>query len=230
MVYDANLVLHGEGSGGALVDMDENDAVAILTSVNADGNKVIDLKKTPNDGLVAALILTEVADAAAYDDEAVITIEESDFLDRNWQTVVTFPTLHAHIRRIWVTNTVAFVAADIGGALTAQSGDTGQLLAFDQSLATAGGAGYVYVEMDAAGDLFDDAVGQTMNGTTGRSTVTTACLATLDTRIQMQPHTYYRRFSTNRRYLRCNCEALDDSLGLCWILLTNDAPVSPDPF
>ena len=230
MAYDENLILHGIGSGGALVDLDENDTVAVALAVNADGNKVLDIKKTGAKGLIASLILTEVADADAYDDEATITIEDSDHLDRGWATVVTFPVLHAHIRRVWVTTTVAFVAGDIGAALTAQSGDTGQLLAYDDACGTVGGTGYLYVEMDAAGDLFDDAIGQTMNGTTGRSTVTIATLATLDPRIQMQPHVYNRLFSTNKRYIRCNCEAVDDSLGLCWILITNDAPVSPDPF
>lgn len=230
MAYDENLILHGVGSGGALVDMDENDTVAVATAVNADGNKVIDLKKTPSDGLIASLILTEVADADAYDDEATITIEDSDHLDRGWATVVTFPVLHAHIRRIFVEATVAFVAGDIGGALTSQDGDTGQLLAYDDALATIGGQGYVYVEMDAAGDLFDDAVGNTCNATTGESTVVTACLAALDPLIQMQPWVYNRRFSTPKRYIRCNCEALDDNLGLCWILLTNDAHITPAPF
>lgn len=225
MVYDANLTLHGKGSGGALVDLDESDAVAILTSVNADGNKVLDLRKTGAKGLIASLILIEEADSLAYDDEAVITIEESDFLDRNWQTVVTFPTLHAHLRRIYVTCTVGFDAADIGAALTSQAGHTGQLLKFDQALATAAGSGYLYVEMDDAGDTFADVVGQNMDGTTGRSTVTRTVESHLA--IQMQPKTYHRRFTSDKRYIRCNASNVEDSIGLVWILLTNDAGGSP---
>lgn len=231
MPYDENLILHGVGSGGALVDLDESDTVAVLTDVNADGNKIIDLKKTPNDGLVAVLILTEEADADAYSKEATISIEDSDHMDRGWAEVTRFPRLYAHIRRIWVKCTTAFDAADIGQIMTAEGGSTGILLAFDDALLAEGGYGYIYVERDLVDDVFTDIVDQTMTttGAGGVGTVAIVCVGT-EPNIQMQPHTFTRRFSTNKRYIRCNCEDVADSLGLCWILLTNDAPVSPDPF
>jgi len=231
MAYDENLILHGVASGGVHLDLDENGVNALTLAVNATGNKCLDIRKTGAKGLVASLILTEVADADAYSDESTIFIEDSDHLDRGWARVTTFPTLYAHIRRIWVTTTVGFNAADIGAALTSQAPYHGQLLAFDDAL-LAVGSGYVYVEMTDAGDLFTDAVGQTVNGTTGRSTVTRVCVG-LEPNIQMQPHIYNRRFSTNKRYIRANilgATQVTDSLGICWILLTNDASVSPDPF
>lgn len=231
MVMDANLILHGEYSTSGLIDCDQSDAVAISETVNADGNGVVDVKKTGlANPMCAVLVLTEEADSDAYDDEATITIEESDALDRNWQTVVTFPVLHSHIRRVFVTSTVAFVAADVTGALTAQGGDTGQLLYFDPALAgTVGNQGWLYIEMDDNADLFDDAVGQTMNGaTTGESVLAAppdgGSRMESGVSVQMQPGTYIRKFHTNKRYVRCNCESLEDNIGKIWIYLTNAHP------
>jgi len=229
MPYDENLILHGVASGGAHLDMDENCVVPVLLAVNATGDKCLDLRKTPVDGLVVSLILTEVADVDSESDESTITIEDSDHLDRGWATLVTFPVLHSHIRRIWVTTTVGFAAGDIGAALTAQGGDTGILLAYDESINGVVGSGYIYVERDLLTDVFTDAVGQTMNGTTGRSTVTIVCVGT-EPNIQMQPWVYNRRFSTPKRYLRANTSNCADSQGICWILLTNDASNPPNPF
>ncbi len=229
MAYDAKLVLHGINSGGTHGDLNNASTDAVSLSVNATGNKCLDVKKTAAKGLVASLILTEVADAAAYDDEATVFIQDSDHLDRGWAEVTRFPLLRSHIRRVWVTNTVAFVAADITQGLTAQGGDTGQLLAYDDDLATTGGTGYIYIEMDATGDDFDDAVGQTMNsGGTGRSTVTVQSIG-LEPNIQMQPGIFNRRFTTNKRYVRANIAGVTHALGIAWILVTNEVSDSHTP-
>ena len=230
MPYDENLILHGVASGGAHLDMDENCVVPVLLAVNATGDKCLDIRKTPVDGLVVSLVLTEDADVDSYTDDSTITIEHSDHLNRGWATLVTFPILHSHIKRIFVEATVAFVAGDIGGALTSQDGDTGILLAYDDALETVGGQGYVYCEMDLATDYFDDAVLNTCNATTGESTIVTQCLVAEDPLIQMQPKIYSIRFSTQKRYIRANTSNCADSQGICWILLTNDAPNSPTPF
>lgn len=228
MPYDANLVLHGINSGGTHTDLAAACVDSTSLAVNATGNKCLDVRKTAAKGLIASLILTEVADADAYDDEATVVIQDSDHLDRGWAEVTRFPLLRSHIRRIWVTTTVAFVAADLGAALTAQGGDTGQLVAYDDACGTVGGSGYLYVEMDNAGDTFLDVAGQTMNGTTGRSTVAVVC-AGLEPNIQMQPGTYNRRFQTNKRYVRAYIAGVTHTLGICWILLTNEAGDAHSP-
>jgi len=222
MAYDANGILHGEYSG-ALVDCDENDAVAILEAVNTDGNRVVDLKKTGLKGLTAVLILTEEADADSYDDEANILIEVSDKLDRHWREVARFPTLHAHIRKVWITATTAFVAADIGKDLTeSTSTDTGKILYISEGLLSTGdNGGYVLIEMDAAGDVFDEAVGTVETATSGTGVGTKAKASEAGLDIQMQPGLYTVQFKTDKRYVRCNCEDVADNLGKLWILLTN---------
>ena len=51
---------------------------------------VVEINGTPETGLVAAVILTEEADSDAYSDETTVSIQASDELDRNWETVAQF--------------------------------------------------------------------------------------------------------------------------------------------
>ena len=221
MAFDANGILHGEYSG-ALVDCDESDAVATSKTVNSDGNGVIEIDKTGIKGLTAVLILTESADSDAYDDEANITIEASDELDRHWREVARFPTLHAHIRKVWITATTAFVAGDIGKDLTeSTSTDTGKILYISDELFTVGGKGYVLIEMDAAGDVFDEAVDTVETATAGTGVGTKTKASEAGTELQMQPGLYTVQFKTPKKYVRCNCEDVEDNIGKIWILLTN---------
>ena len=225
MAFDASLILHGEYSD-ALVDCDENDTVAVSLTVNADGNGVIDVRKTGlSNPMCAVLILTEEADSDAYDDVSTITIEESEFLDRGWQTVTTFPVLYSHIAKVYITATTAFVALDqtTPRVLTeTSSNDSGAILFISEELFTVDGQGYCLVERDAAGDVFDEAVGQVLTATSGTGVGTKTKATELGVSVQMQPGIFVRKFHTNKRYVRCNCEALEDNIGKIWIMLTND--------
>ena len=235
MPFDDKLILKGEDSSGDLIDMDQSDAVAILLTVNDDGNRVVDLlanstRRSPLQqrgaeivkGLSAVVVYTEAPDSAAYDDEAVITIEESDQLDRHWQTVVTFPTIHNFVRKIYISATTAFVATDVTRELSeATSNDTGQIIYISPGLMTTGAnGGYVLVEMDAVGDVYDEAVGVVETATAGTGVGTKAKATEVPT--QMLPGTYIRRFSTTKRYLRCNANNVDDSMGKVWILIGDE--------
>jgi len=42
----------------------------------------------------------------------------------------------------------------------------------------------------------------------------------------MIPCIHIVRFATDKRYVRCNCEAVADGLGTAWILLTDSAFVT----
>ena len=224
MPFDNNLVLRGKGSGGALVDLDQADVAAVSTSVNADGNAVIDLRNTRNKGLTAVLILTEAADSDAYDDEATISIEASDELDRHWKEVARFPRLYAHIAKVYITATTPFVASDVGKVLT-ESGttDSGAILFISDGLFTTGiNGGYVLAERDVADDTFDDSIGQTETATSGAGIGTKATATELGLSVQMQPGIFTVQFKTNKRYVRVNAGDVEDSLGLVWVLLTND--------
>ena len=155
MAFDALGILKGLYNG-ALVEVDENDTVAILTTANADGNAVVDIKKTGAKGLSAVLIWTAISATAPYSDEGLILIEASDELDRNWEEVARFPVMHCYTRRLKdCVATTAFVAADIGQALIATAAaDAGLLLSYDEALATIGGVGDIVVEMQDSADVY----------------------------------------------------------------------------
>jgi len=229
MAFDALGILRGL-YGGAMVSMDENDVVPVSKTADTHGNAVVEINKTGAKGLAAVMILTggTVAEMAAnYDDEAVVTIEASDYIsERNWETVATFPTIHNHIAELTITATTAFAAADVGQAMTQETtADTGQLLWYDPALETIGGVGKVLIEMDDAGDIFNEVAGKTMNSAgTGRATKTYGAGTTIFK--NMVPGIYIRRFTTNKKYVRCNCTNVEDSMGGCWILLTDGAFVT----
>jgi len=224
MPYDANLVLHGINSAGTHTDLDNACVEAVALGVNATGNKCLDVRKTAAKGLIATLVLTEEADAASYDDEATVVIQDSDHLDRGWAAVTTFPLLRSHIRRVWVTCTIGFAAADLGAAAVSGGASTGMIVGWDDALSTAGGTGYLYIEMDGTDDTYQDAIGTGLDGTTtGEADVVIVPPLADELICQMQPGTYHRRFMTNKRYVRAYITGVTHTLGICWILLTNEA-------
>jgi len=219
MPFDANLILKGHYSG-ALVEVDENDAVATSTTANSDGNAVVDLKKSGAKGLSAAVIFTAISATAPYSDEGTITIQESNSLDRNWETVVTFPRIHPYLREMQCTATTAFVAADVTTprVLTATTDTaTGLIYKVDQACFTIGGVGTIVVEMQDSADLYATA-GDTLTATSGTG-VGTQGAASIACPVQFVPGIMVRRFSTEKRYIRCNCADVEDGLGTAWILV-----------
>lgn len=220
MAFDNNQILKGLYSG-ALVDIDESDVAATSLTVNPDGNAVVEINETGKNGLAAVLILTEEADSDSYGDKMVVTIEASDYLDRNWETVAAFPTLYTHLRVVPVKATTAFVASDIGKTLTeTTSADTGEIIAFDEALKTVGGTGNIWIAMDAAGDVFDEAVGTVETATSGTGVGKKAAASYVPK--QMQPGVFVQRFATDKKYVRSKCTA-EDNFGKGWILLTDNA-------
>jgi hypothetical protein len=224
MAFDALGILKGHYSG-ALVEVDESDAVATSLTANSDGNVVVDLKKSGAKGLSAVLIWTAISSTAPYSDEGTIIIEASDELDRNWEQVAEFPTMHCYLRRLKdCIATTGFVALDATTprVLTATTeGSTGLIVSFDEALKTIGGVGDIVVEMQDSADVYATA-GVVITATSGTG-VGTQGLAGVAEVPQMVPGIHVCRFSTNKRYVRCNCETVADGLGTAWILLTNHA-------
>jgi len=224
MAFDALGILKGHYSG-ALVEVDENDAVAISLTVNSDGNGVIDLKKSGAKGLSAVLIWTAISSTAPYSDEGTIIIEASDELDRNWEQIAEFPTMHCYLRRLKdCVATTAFVALDATTprVLTATTGtDTGLIFSFAEALKTIGGIGDIVVEMQDSADVYGTA-GDTLTATSGTGVATQGGIGVAEVP-QMVPGIHVCRFTTSKRYIRCNCETVADGLGTAWILLNNYA-------
>lgn len=225
MAFDALGILKGHYSG-ALVEVDESDASAVSLTANSDGNAVVDIRKTGSKGLVAVCIFTAISSTAPYSDEGTILIQASDELDRNWETVAQFPTIHPYLLRLKdCIATTAFVALDATTprVLTATGdGATGLLFSFDEALKTIGGIGDIVVEMQDSADVYGTG-GDTLTATSGTGVATQGSLAgALDT-IQQVPGIMAVRFNTDKRYVRCNCETVADGLGTAWILLTNNA-------
>lgn len=220
MAFDSLGILKGK-YGGVLIATDESDADATSLTVNSDGNVVVDISETGAKGLAAVLILTEAADADSYDDEMLVEIQASDYLDKGWATVATFPRLYSHLARLTVTATTAFVAADILQVMTQETtADTGRLIWYDPALETIGGIGEILIERDDSGDIFNEAAGKTINSAgTGASTKTYGAGTT--TLEDMQPAVYVVRFATDKKYVRCATTA-EDSYGKCWILLASN--------
>ena len=227
MAFDALGILKGHYSG-ALVEVDESDAVSITEAANSDGNCVVDIRKTGAKGLAAVLIWTAISGTAPYSDEGTIIIEASDELDRNWEQVAEFPTMHAYLRRLKdCVATTGFVALDATTprVLTATTGtDTGLLVSFDEALKTIGGVGDIVVEMQDSADVYGTA-GDTLTATSGTGVATPGGIGVAEVP-QMIPGIHVCRFTTNKRYVRCNCETVADGLGTAWILLTDHAFVT----
>lgn len=227
MPFDAEGILRGLYAS-ALVPMDENDVAAVALAANSDGNCVVDVRKTGAKGLAAVMVMlgaSSVELAALYNnDTAVVTIEASDTLEGAWEEVARFPVIRAHLLELYVTATVAFVPADIGQLVTQETtADTGYLVSYEPALNTIGGTGKIVVAPVDSGDVFNEAAGKTINSAgTGESTKTYGAGTTVSLP-EMTPGIYVVRFTTNKRYVRANCEAVADSFGNVWILLTDSA-------
>lgn len=223
MAFDANLVLKGHYSG-ALVDTDENDAAAVSTTANSDGNAVVEIKETGAKGLSAVVILTEEADSAAYSDETTIEIQDSDELDRGWEAVAKSGILRSHLILLKdCIATTGFVALDATTprVLTATTDTaTGLIVAFDEALKTIGGIGDILVEMQDSADLYATA-GDTLTATSGTG-VATQGVAGTKVGVQHQPGVHVIKFTSAKRYVRAVVTAADN-IGKCWILLTDQA-------
>lgn len=221
MPFDANLILKGLYSG-ALVDTDESDAAAVATTVNTDGNAVVEIKKTGIRGLAAVIVMTELADSDAYSDETIVEIQESDELDRNWETIATSKILRSHLILLKdCVATTAFVALDVTTprVLTATTGtDTGLIVAVDQALFTIGGIGDILVESQDSADVYGTA-GDTLTATSGTGVATQGAAGIAgEASVQHQPGVHVVRFVTNKRYVRAKTTA-EDNVGKCWILI-----------
>ncbi|MDX9803583.1 MAG: hypothetical protein RBS96_06105 [Dehalococcoidales bacterium] len=226
MAFDAYGILKGY-YGGVLVDIDENDVAATSKTANSDGNAVVEINGTPETGLVAAVILTEEADSDAYSDETIVSIQASDELDRNWETVAQSKVLRSHLILLKdCTASTAFVAADVTTprVLTATTnGATGKIVSVDQALFTVGGVGDIVVEMQDDGDTYATP-GDTLTATSGTGVATQGAAGVKAPEIQDQPKVHFIRFKTDKRYVRCSVSA-EDNIGKGWILLTNISAV-----
>lgn len=226
MSFDAYGILKGY-YGGALIDIDESDVAATSKTANTDGNAVVEINGTPETGLVAAVILTEEADSDAYSDETTVSIQASDELDRNWETVAQSKVLRSHLVLLKdCTASTAFVAADVTTprVLTATTnGATGKIVSVDQALFTVGGVGDIVVEMQDNADTYATA-GDTLTATSGTGVATQGAAGVKASEIQDQPKVHFIRFKTDKRYVRCSVSA-EDNIGKGWILLTNISAV-----
>ena len=230
MAFDALGILKGLYAG-ALVSIDEADVAAISKTVNTDGNLVVEVNKTGKDGLAAVMCLAGFGsgESALFinTDKAVVTIQHSDSLVSNWETIATFPTLYNNFVELYITATTGFVQADIGQLMTQETtADTGYLMSFDAALATVGGIGKVRIQKVDSGDVFNESAGKTVNSAgTGRATKTYGA-GTTTTPTPMIPGIYVVRFTTNKKYIRCNCSGVLDAMGTGYILVTDAALVT----
>lgn len=218
MAFDSLLILRGEYNG-ALVALDESDAVATSLTANTDGNAVVEVGKTGAKGLSCVIDFVAISATGPFSDEATLSIEESDNLDRNWETVVTFPIIHPYRWLIpGCVATTAFVAADVTTprVLTASSdGATGLILNVPQALFTIGGVGIIEIEQQDVNDIYATA-GDTLTATSGTGVGTQGAIA-FASPVQQVPGTMVRRFDTSKRYMRFNGETVADELGTCWV-------------
>lgn len=83
MVFDANLVLHD----GTTITAD----ITPTSTTRSGGSAVVDLGKTPADGLYAVLIMG--ADLGAASDTLQVTIEHSASAGSGFEEVARFPLL-----------------------------------------------------------------------------------------------------------------------------------------
>jgi hypothetical protein len=213
--------------GGVLIAIDENDAVAVSKTANTDGNAVVEINGTPSTGLCAVMALAGPSSTEAallFGDEANITIEASDELDRGWVTVAVFPEIFYNVAEMSVTATTAFVAGDVAGTLTQETtADTGLIIAFETAIETIGGVGKILVSQVDAGDIFNQTAGKTLTSSvTGVGTKTYGAGTTTFPNSRYLPGVYVVRFVTNKKYVRCNAADVEDSIGKGYILLTDN--------
>lgn len=227
MPFDANLVLL-DGSFDLTPTTDISPTS--LTRSPTTGFAVIDIGGTTRpkgdaEG-VSHLVATMVLPTAptTYGDDLTMYIEQSDNLTFAWMFCGDFHTLYALTRIMDVTITTAFVAADIGAALTSASGDVGLLRWMHPDALTIGKTCKMIISMAGAGDTYDLAGEQVSGGTTGVGNVVAP--SWIEPKPRMSgPNTFSTAFSMNKRYVRiCPTASPASNWGKVQVLL------SPHPF
>lgn len=227
MVFDANLVLRD-----GLVDLDSSESAAvILTTVNTDGAKCVDLGTTTRlrgdaEGVIhltATLVLPSIPTTyAVYMD---LKIQQSDNLSFGWEDLATFPRLYSYTRLLNVTVVNAFAAGDIGTVLLGGStGDQAEIRWMHSDLLTIGNTANMIVTMQASDDVFDD-VDEGVDATAGTGDGTMNGAAIVEARPRLGgPGSWTRAFGVTKRYLRPYTVVSGGNFGKGHILL------SPYPF
>lgn len=205
MVFDANLVLR-DGTVALTSASGETGPTAI--TADAYGAKVVDLNTTvrprgDSEGvthLVATLVLPTAP--TGYGDTLGIEINESDHVTFGYRTIAYFGNFYTLTIMLEATVTVAFVAADLGGALTGQtSGDVGLLRWMHPDAFTIGKTCNFIIAMAGAGDLYDSAGEEVRGGTTGRAVMTGLGFVEAHPRLS-GPNIHHRAFAVTKRYIQ----------------------------
>ncbi len=216
MPLDADSILRD-----GLVDLDNAETTAVSETRNGDGAVVLDIRKTGIMGIVAVMVCPDVPTAAA--DTLSGSIQASDHVSTDFKDVASYPTLFALVRRLRIVSTTGFVAADITGSITGtDTGDTGTLRWYDRALETVGGIGDILIELDAAGDAFDDVDEVITAGTTGVGAVN-GVISSITQALSYGIYTV--RFTTQKRYVRVsNTPSAGANWGKVLVGLTNHWP------
>lgn len=218
-MFDDLLILK-DGS----VALDENDVAASALTVNADGNYVLDIRKTGNSGLYAVMICPTAP--TTYADTLTAKIQHSHHLTDGWEDLVAFPTLYAYMRELRCTPTTAFVSTDIGLVLTAttdSASDGGVIIDFDNKMINSTlDQGRILVQMSDANDDYSTA-GDTLTATSGTGVGTQGAAAWATS--ERSYGIYVVRFATERRYIRSNTTvSAGGSWGYTEIYVTSSPP------
>jgi len=137
-----------------------------------------------------------------YGDTLTMYVEQSDNIAFGYDYIADFPDLYAMMVRLKVMVTTAFVAADIGGALTGgTTTDAGLLRWMHPDAETAGNVAYMMVSQADAGDTYADPDEAVTGGTTGVGYLLEAGYIPGKPYLG-GPGTYICSFSTTKRYLR----------------------------
>lgn len=209
MPFDENLVLF---SGLTGIAANNYTTKAIAVGFNAYGRAVRDIRETGVKGLAAVMVFPNDP-VTAYKINLVSCIEVSDRPEFNWEPIANFPDQYNFIRRVPAKTTTPPVEADVGKYLYGgTTNDDGKIMKFDPGLYVADGTGYVYIAMEAAGDVFDNTsealtVKAEPAGAGSAGTfvgVVNGVAADAPPSIQHAPAAYVVRFATNKRYVRFN--------------------------
>ncbi len=196
MAFDDNLILR-DGTA----DLQTAEAAALVLTADANGAKVLDIRKTGQRGLAAVLVLPTAP--TAFADTLDVTIEHSRWYDDTdaFDTLVTFARLYAIVYRVRGTATVAFDSDDILQTLTStDTSDELTIIDYDKALETVGGIGDVIGAQVAADDVFDQTDGDTCTSG-GGGTMTQVSAAAVRTKLRSYG-VYVVRFHTDRQYIR----------------------------
>jgi len=207
MPFDAEMLLL-DGTA----NLAKNYTPPVSLTTGAYGAYVRDIRETGEKGLAAILMLPLAS--VSYTNKMVSSIEVSDSVTFGWETIASFPTFYQYIRRVPALTTTAPVEADVGKWLYGGStNDDGKVVWFDPALSVAStGAGYIYIAMEAAGDVFDNTsealtikAAAAGGGAAGTFVgVVNGVAADAPDIIQPGGKIYVVRFATAKRYVRFN--------------------------